>query len=67
MFEFHVLWTKVETNICYSIPKEYTRNQKKLLKIFVFSTIFVIVSTDMRIAGTEWILMLCRKLFKMVH
>ena len=36
MFEFHVLWTKVETNICYSIPKEYTRNQKKIIKNICF-------------------------------
>ena len=37
---------------------------KNSLEIFAFSTIFVIVSPDIRIGGTEGILMLCRKLFK---
>ena len=37
---------------------------KNSLKIFVFSTIFEIFSPDVRIGGTEGILMLFRKLFK---
>ena len=37
---------------------------KNSLEIFAFSTIFVIVSLDIRIGGTEGILRLCRKLFK---
>ena len=37
---------------------------KNSLEIFAFSTIFVIVSPDIRIGGTEGILMLYRKLFK---
>ena len=40
---------------------------KKLLKIFAFSTLFVNVSTDIKIGGTEEILMLFRKLFKTVQ
>ena len=40
---------------------------KNSLEIFAFSTIFVIVSPDIRIGGTEGILMLCRKLFKMAQ
>ena len=37
---------------------------KNSLEIFAFSTIFVIVSPDIRIGGTEGILRLYRKLFK---
>ena len=40
---------------------------KNSLKIFAFSTIFVIVLPDIRIGGTEGILMLFRKLFKTVQ
>ena len=37
---------------------------KNSLKIFAFPTIFVIISPDTRIGGTEGILMLFGKLFK---
>ena len=40
---------------------------KNSLKIFAFSAVFVIVSTDIRIGGTEGILMLFRKLFKIAQ
>ena len=40
---------------------------KNSLKIFAYSTIFVIVSPDTRTGGTERILMLFRKLFKTVQ
>ena len=40
---------------------------KNSLKLFAFSTIFVIVSPDIKIGGTEGILMLFRKLFKTVQ
>ena len=38
------------------------KNSLKLLRLFSFSTIFVIVLPDTRIGGTEVILMLFRKL-----
>ena len=40
---------------------------KKLLKIYALSTVFVIVSPDMRIWGTEENLMLFKKLFKTIQ
>ena len=40
---------------------------KYSLKISAFSTVFVIVSPDIRIGGTKGILMLFRKLFKTVQ
>ena len=41
--------------------------KQKILKNFAFSTIFVIVSPDIRTGGTKWVLMLFRKLFKTVQ
>ena len=40
---------------------------KNSLKIFVFSTIFVNVSPNIRIRGTEGLLMLFRKLFNTIQ
>ena len=40
---------------------------KYSLKIFAFSTIYLIVSTDIKIGGTAEILMLFRVLFKTVQ
>ena len=47
--------------------KEVHWEAKYSLNIFTFSTIFIIVSSDIRLRGTEGILMLFRKLFKMVQ
>ena len=47
--------------------KEVHWEAKYSLNIFIFSTIFIIVSSDIRLRGTEGILMLFRKLFKMVQ
>ena len=47
--------------------KEVDWEVKYLLKVFTFSTIFVVVSPNIKLGGTEGILMLFRKLFKMVQ
>ena len=47
--------------------KEVHWEAKYSLNVFTFCTIFVIVSSDIRLGGTEGILMLFRKLFKIVQ
>ena len=47
--------------------KEVHWEAKYSLNVFTFSTIFIIVSSDIRLGATEGILMLFRKLFKMIQ
>ena len=49
----------VTKNVCYCFRKEYTMKQK--IHENPFPAIFVIVSPDIRIGGTEGIFMLFRK------
>ena len=49
----------VTKNVCYCFQKEYTMKQK--IHDNPFPAIFVIVSPDIRIGGTEGIFMLFRK------
>ena len=44
-----------------------TLGNKKFIKIFAFSTIFVIASSDIRTGDIKGILMVFRKLLKMVQ